>query len=198
MWEEPWEESREKIIKKINSNEFPTGKNTWVSRLKYSLKRPTGIKSTAKPKHNNEIFTMLRIKKRSKRFHRGKEKIGYILGINKQIGFRLINSFPRREENGVNAFQIIRENNFQTVFLYPTRISIKYRDQWEIFSDMQINFYPVHSLGRKLLSEMLHWDEEVKWERGRTGIQDKKEKEWPRMKRETPEFEQTQRILSLD
>ena len=63
---------------------------------------------------------------------------------------------------------------------------------------MKINFYPVNSLGRKLLSEILHWDEEVKGERGRTGIQDKKEKEWLRMKRETPEFEQTQRTLSPD
>lgn len=139
----------------------------WISHSQKNLsfqieiltKRPTGIKSTAKPKHNNEIFTILRIKKRSKRFHRGKEKIGYILKINKQIGFRFINSFTRREENEVNAFKIIRESNFQTVFLYRTRMSIKYRDQWEIFSDMQINFYPVHSLGRKLLSEMLHRDE---------------------------------------
>lgn len=117
MWEEPWEKSGEKIIKEINSNEFPTAKKTWVPILNYSLKRPTGIKSTAKPKYNNEIFTMLRIKKRSKRFHRGKEKIGYILKINKQIGFRFINSFTRWEENGVNAFKIIRESNFQTVFL---------------------------------------------------------------------------------
>lgn len=67
--------SGEKIIKEINSDEFPITKITWVSRLKDSLKILRD-KNTAKPKHNNENFRMLGIKdlkiserKRKNRLH---------------------------------------------------------------------------------------------------------------------------------
>ena len=71
---------------------------------------------------------MLGIKKRSKRFQRVKEKTGYVLRINKQIGFRFINSTLEARRKWNKCLQIIRENNFQSRILYLTETSIKYRE----------------------------------------------------------------------